>query len=114
MQLPDAKGLRDLAVLLGMPGREITGTELVSGGVAIIAARSGADEVLDRRAREDYRARLARIDAELVEADVDGEVVRSARLSAEREAIVAELARATGLGVDHASSATSPSARAAR
>ena len=72
VSLRDAKGLRDLAVLLATPGREVAATELVTG-VASAAAPSlaalGADPVLDDRARAAYRVRLTQLDDELAGAD---------------------------------------------
>ena len=99
--LRDAKGLRDLAVLLAAPGREVAATELVAGvhgGTATALAALGADPVLDDRARAAYRARLADLDDELAEADAHHDIERSARLASERDALIGELARATGLG----------------
>ena len=99
-QLRDAKGLRDLAVLLEAPGREVAATELVAGvhgGAAMAMAALGADPVLDERARAEYRARLAELDDELARADAHQDIERSARLAAERDALIGELARATGL-----------------
>ncbi|HEY1343916.1 MAG TPA: AAA family ATPase, partial [Streptosporangiaceae bacterium] len=99
--LRDAKGLRDLAVLLAAPGREVAVTELaagVPGGEAPAAAALGADPILDDRARAAYRARLAELDDGLAEADARHDVERSARLAGERDALIGELARATGLG----------------
>ena len=99
--LRDAKGLRDLAVLLAAPGREVTATDLVSGPASVAApglAALGADPVLDDRARTAYRTRLARLDEELAEADTHQDIERSARLAAERVALIGELAHATGLG----------------
>jgi hypothetical protein len=99
--LRDAKGLRDLAVLLAAPGREVAVTDLaagVPGGEAPAVAALGADPVLDDRARAAYRARLAELDGELAEADAHHDIERSARLAAERDALIGELARATGLG----------------
>jgi hypothetical protein len=95
-QLPNAKGLRDLAVLLSAPGQEVAALELVTGG-AQPAERLGADPVLDERARVAYRARLTELDEELAEADARHDIERSARLTAERDALIDELARATGL-----------------
>jgi len=100
-QLRDAKGLRDLAVLLATPGREVAATELVAGGhggAAAAIAALGADPVLDDRARAEYRTRLADLDDELAQADAHHDIERSARLAAERDALIDELARATGLG----------------
>jgi hypothetical protein len=99
--LRDTKGLRDLAVLLAAPGREVAATELVAGihgGAATAIAALGADPVLDDQARAAYRARLADLDDELAEADAHHDIGRSARLAAERDALIDELARATGLG----------------
>jgi tetratricopeptide (TPR) repeat protein len=97
--LRDAKGLRDLAVLLAAPGREMAATELAAGVPAGDApAALGADPILDDRARAAYRSRLTELDGELAEADIHQDVERSARLAAERDALIAELASATGLG----------------
>jgi AAA ATPase domain len=99
--LRDAKGLRDLAVLLAAPGREVTATELVAGvanAAAAGLAALGADPVLDDRARAAYRTRLAQLDEELADADTHQDMERSARLAAERDALIGELANAAGLG----------------
>jgi hypothetical protein len=96
-QLRDAKGLRDLAVLLGAPGQEVAAADLVTG-TARPAQAFGADPVLDERARAEYRTRLAELDDELAQADAHHDIERSARLAAERDALIDELARATGLG----------------
>ena len=99
--LRDAKGLRDLAVLLAVPGREVAATELVAGvrgGAAMAIAALGADPVLDDRALAAYRARLADLHDEQAQADAHHDIERSARLAAERDALIDELARATGLG----------------
>jgi hypothetical protein len=99
--LRDAKGLRDLAVLLIAPGREVAATELVAGIASATAAglaALGADPVLDDQARVAYRARLAQLDEELAAADRHQVIERSARLAAERDALIGELTRAAGLG----------------
>ena len=96
-QLRDAKGLRDLAVLLAAPGQEVAAADLVTGGAQPVQA-FGSDPVLDDRARAEYRARLADLDDELAQADAHHDIERSARLAAERDALIDELARATGLG----------------
>jgi hypothetical protein len=99
--LRDAKGLRDLAVLLAAPGRDVAATELIAGVTTAAAAGLaglGADPVLDDRARAAYRTRLARLDEELAEADTHHDIERSARLAAERDALIDELTSAAGLG----------------
>jgi hypothetical protein len=78
--LRDAKGLRDLAVLVAAPGRDVAATELIAGVTTAAAAGLaglGADPVLDDRARAAYRTRLARIDEELAEADTHHDIERS-------------------------------------
>jgi tetratricopeptide (TPR) repeat protein len=61
----DAKGLRDLAVLLRVPGQPVHAGDLLAaagaGDAGRAALRLGADEVLDDRARRELRARLAEL-----------------------------------------------------
>ena len=90
VRLRDSKGLRDLAVLLSRPGEQTHVSEL-AGAAGLPAADVGP--VADRRALAAYRERLRRIDAELDAADAGAEA-----LNREREALLAELAAATGLG----------------
>jgi hypothetical protein len=92
--LPDSKGLRDLATLLGVPGEPVHAVQLLGGRVAT----GGADPVLDDQARAAYRARLAELDAELDQAGADHDPHRADRARLEREALLAELSRVVGLG----------------
>jgi hypothetical protein len=100
VRLRDAKGLADLAALLAVPGREIPAADLVAAGG--LAARSGlalgSDAILDDTARRRYRARLVDLDAEIAEAEDWNDPERATRAHAERDALLAELAAATGLG----------------
>jgi len=101
VRMRDAKGLRDLATLLRSPGRPIRAADLVAGAddAAVSAElRMGADEVLDERARQELRARLLDLEAEIEEAGRWHDPERAARAALERDALVAELAAATGLG----------------
>lgn len=91
-----ARGLSDLAILLARPGEEVHVLELLGEGS--IAPASGADAVLDAKAREAYRERIADLDAELAEAKAAADVARAERLASEREAILDALKVATGLG----------------
>ncbi|MDX2079274.1 MAG: hypothetical protein SFU53_00675 [Terrimicrobiaceae bacterium] len=84
--LPDLRGLHDIARLLSEPGREIGCMDLVGAGLA--AAEMPA---LDIKALAAYRERLRDLDAE-VEAGGDAET-----LAEEREALLREISRATGL-----------------
>jgi hypothetical protein len=57
-----------------------------------------AGQLLDARAKEAYRRRLAEIDEDIEEARAMADVDRAAQADAERECLVRELARAVGLG----------------
>jgi hypothetical protein len=92
--LPDAKGLRDIAVLLAQPRVEVSATKLLTG----VSAAPGADPVLDERAKTAYRRRLAELDAAIDEADAADDTHRAEAARAERAALVAELTAAAGLG----------------
>jgi tetratricopeptide (TPR) repeat protein len=111
VRLRDLKGLHYLARLLADPGREFHVLDLVSGdrvepGNARSAAEPGltfrggldAGELLDARAKQAYRRRLAEIDEDLAEARTMGDSARAAQADAERDFIVRKLPRAVGLG----------------
>jgi hypothetical protein len=89
-----AKGIHDLAVLLEAPGRDVHVREL-EGGAPITTPGAPA---LDAIALAQYRNRLRDLEADLDEAERFADVGRSARLSAERDALVAELTRSVGIG----------------
>jgi hypothetical protein len=65
-------------------------------GVRVADADTGP--LLDRQALAAYRRRLAELDEDLAEADAWGDPLRGERLTAEREALLAQVAQATGLG----------------
>jgi tetratricopeptide (TPR) repeat protein len=105
----DSKGMRHLARLLAVPGREIHALELAStydgsvrhaqhGELAIVNDLGDAGAILDPEAKAAYRTRLTDIGAELAEAEQWNDPERANRLEAERQALVAELAAAVGLG----------------
>ncbi|NJP66474.1 AAA family ATPase [Streptomyces spiramenti] len=98
--LPDAKGLRDLHLLLSHPGEAVPAVRLLSpeGGATVVAAHTmGGDEVLDERARAAYKRRLAALDGEIDRAALLGDDDRAAELDREREALLVELRAAAGL-----------------
>jgi tetratricopeptide (TPR) repeat protein len=94
VRMRDSKGIRDLGRLLASPGRELAALDLMGAGV--IEADTGA--AIDETARRKYRERLEDIEAELDAADRAQDAGSSERLVAEREAILAELTAAYGLG----------------
>jgi hypothetical protein len=122
-RLKDSKGLRYLARLLAEPGQELHALDLVTGErthsrphravePGLIASRPGdAGEVIDARAKSEYRRRLIELEEELEEARSFGDEERAARAEEERDFLVAELAGAFGLG-GRPRRAASPSERA--
>jgi tetratricopeptide (TPR) repeat protein len=101
VRLRDLKGLHYLARLLADPGREFHVMDLVSGDRAqpvMLPGGGDAGEVLDARAKQAYRRRLAEIEEDLEEARTTGNSERAAQAEAERDLLVRELARAVGLG----------------
>jgi hypothetical protein len=117
VHLRDAKGLGHLARLLAHPGREFHVVDLEAADRPAMPAaavglrgRAGAGELavrpdlgdagalLDATAKAAYRARLAELGAELEEAEAGNDPARAARARGERDFLMAELARAVGLG----------------
>jgi hypothetical protein len=111
VRVRDLKGMRYLARLLAEPGREYHVLDLVAaetGSGAQVNSnqaaglpRSGigdAGEMLDARAKDAYRRRLAEIEADIEQARAIGDAERAAQADAERDFLVRELARAVGLG----------------
>jgi len=110
-RLRDLKGLRYLARLLGEPGREFHVLDLVTmesgaaGGPGgrrepglTVTRPTGLGPLLDAGAKEAYRRRLRDLEEELEDAREAADPARALRLEREREFLIAELARAVGLG----------------
>jgi tetratricopeptide (TPR) repeat protein len=95
-RLRDGRGLHYLRALLAVPGRDVRALDLVAGGAGL--AVSGTGPVLDAAARDAYRRRLAALTAELDAADRSGDRAAAERAEAERQALLADLRRAVGLG----------------
>lgn len=101
MRLRDTVGLRYLAQLLANPGREIKALDLAGGAPGAPeseALDSDAGEVLDPQAKAAYGRRLSEIESELAEAEEWADEGRISKLHEEKEALVDEIRRATGLG----------------
>ena len=104
----DLKGMRYLARLLGEPSRELhvldlvaaesTGVVLADRGAARHSTFGDAGEMLDARAKEAYRRRLAEIEEDIEDAHASGDATREAQADVERDFLVRELSRAVGLG----------------
>jgi hypothetical protein len=109
-RLKDSKGLRYLGRLLAQRGNELHALDLASGerdpdalqrrvepGLTF-SPSSDAGEILDARAKAEYRRRLAELEDDLEEARSFGDEERAARVEQERDFLVAELSSALGLG----------------
>ena len=100
VRVRDLKGMRYLARLLADPGRDLHVLELVAAETGRVshAALGDAGEMLDARAKNAYRRRLAEIDDDMEQARAIGDTDRAAQADAERDFLVRELSRAVGLG----------------
>src|SRR5262245_24016966 len=120
-RLKDTQGLAHLAQLLRAPGTEFHALDLVRGGATGTEAREDAGatvvptgpereadlhvgnlgdagEWLDAQAKTAYRRRLAELHEELQAAKALGRIAQAEAAGRGIDALVAELARATGLG----------------
>ena len=101
-----------LARLLADPGREFHVLDLVAAETGSVSqvdsiqavgdvSRSvlgDAGEILDTRAKDAYRRRLAEIEDDSEQARATGDAERTAQANAERDFLVRELSLAVGLG----------------
>jgi hypothetical protein len=91
------RGFGYLRELLRRPGQPVAALDLVGAGAGA-AVESGLGDLLDARALQAYRQRLRDLELELTEAQDWSDIGRLDPLRAERDALLHELARATGLG----------------
>ena len=98
VRLRDSKGLRDLHALLTRAGTAVAALDLASAAPGRVPAAPDTGEVIDTQARSAYRQRLRELEEEATEADAAADIGRSARVAAERDALVEALTQAYGLG----------------
>jgi hypothetical protein len=108
IRMRDTKGLRDLHALLARPGTAVAALDLAAApgghragapaGPDVLHPPSDTGEVIDAQARAAYRQRLRELDEAAAEADAAADIERSARIATERDALVAALTEAYGLG----------------
>ena len=101
VRVPDLKGMRYLARMLGSPGREFHVLDLVgaeSGNAARHPTLGDAGPILDEHAKDAYRRRLTEIEDDIEQAHALGDAERAAQAATERDFLVRELAGAVGLG----------------
>jgi tetratricopeptide (TPR) repeat protein len=94
-RLRDSRGLHYLRALLAAPGSDIPALDLAAGGPGLAA--TGTGPLLDAAARGTYRHRIRELDDELAAADRAGDAATAEEAYKERQALVGELRRATGL-----------------
>ena len=113
----DLKGFRYVERLLADPGREFHVLDLVAvergtlptgptvhHGLDAVAEGIGAGlPIIDDEARDAYRRRLAEVDDDIEEATRTNDIGRVELAQHDRDYLVAELARAVGLGGRHRS-----------
>jgi tetratricopeptide (TPR) repeat protein len=98
-RLRDSRGMQMLARLIAIPGQELHVLDLMGasqGDSPVDAGDSG--EVLDEKARRDYRRRLESLRAEIEEAESLHDLAGAEAAREEIEQLSAELSRAFGLG----------------
>ncbi len=109
--LRDGKGLRYLARLFADPGIEFHVLDIVAvehgstqdmsrvkdAGLSF-SGLGDAGAMLDARAKQAYRRRLAEIEEDIESARAMGDIEREAQAEVERDVLVRELSRAVGLG----------------
>jgi len=117
MRVADSKGMRDLAVLLASPHRDVYVLDLMTGGklpVELPSARArtvgpraaeGSEVVADDRARAEYRRRLAELREEIEAAASRQDRGAEARLQEERAWLERAAERRAWLGSDRAARA---------
>lgn len=93
VQLPDARGMRDLGTLLSRPGESVSVLELDSGTVGARGAPA-----LDDRTRAQIRGRLREFDAAEADAEAAGDGERAAVVREQRQTLAEAVARDYGLG----------------
>ena len=94
-RLRDSRGLHHLRALLAAPGSDIPALDLAAGGPGLAAPAT--EPLLDAPARGAYHRRIRELDGELAAADRAGNTTAAECAHTERQALIRELRRATGL-----------------
>ena len=98
VHMPDLKGLWHLRELVSRPHEFIPALTLVGAAMDEPIPQGDTGPLLDREALRQYRRRLAELDDEIDGAALHDDDQRLHELNAERDALIGELKRATGLG----------------
>jgi len=104
-RIKSIRGMEYLARLVSSPGVEIHASDLLSGGSVRsddvppieLGVGGGADPVLDERAKKEFARRLRELEEDIDEAQSHNDPEKAARLEMERDVIMDELGRVTGI-----------------
>lgn len=107
--LPHVKGLADIAMLVRHQGRDLSALQLIGSP---LPAAGKPEELIDIEALKAYRRRLDDLDAEIDQATSDTDLAAINRLVEERDQLLSEVGRATGLGGRIRTVANDPAERA--
>jgi hypothetical protein len=106
--VPHCKGLQDIARLVQRPGHDVHVLDLVQSPMRSDAA----GDLLDSRAVDSYRQRLAALSAERLEAEQAADSARLLVIDGEYDALVSELQAGTAVAGGRRRFANHPSERA--
>ena len=95
-RLRDQRGLHHLRALLERPGIEVSALTLAGSDSSL--AGSSEHTILDQRAMREYRQRITDLQSDIDEATANNDIERAASAEAELDALVEQLALATGFG----------------
>jgi tetratricopeptide (TPR) repeat protein len=100
IRVRDRKGMHYVARMLEEPQREFHVLDLVGGESAVAAKEIAGDAgpLLDAKAKDAYRRRLAEVEEDIEEAERLGDLGRASHAKTERDLLTSELARAFGVG----------------
>ena len=96
--VPDLRGMPMLEQLVRRPDIEIHVLELVSGSGERNADAGDAGEVIDAKARDAYRKRVAALTERIEDAEERGDTTRAEAARDELDTLQRELSRAVGKG----------------
>ena len=94
VRMPGMKGFLDIARLLSLQGQEVHCMELMDSLVPV----GETAQVIDQKAKKDYRERIAQLQEDMEEAELMNDQVRSNHLHQEYDQLVDHLSRSLGLG----------------
>ncbi len=108
--LPHSKGLADIAMLVRHRGQDLPAVRLMGGFSSGVSERT--DELIDIEALRAYRDRLDELQAEIDQTGSGTDLASHDLLVEERDQLLTELRRTTGLGGRIRSVANDPAERA--